>query len=55
MSYVIISNEMDLSVGSTLALTSVTGGIGGVIGTLVGAIFIATLLNGLVILNVTSF
>ena len=35
--------------------TSLFGGVGGVLGTLIGAVFIATLVNGLVILNVTAF
>ncbi|MCL7749917.1 ABC transporter permease [Halalkalibacter alkaliphilus] len=36
--------------------TSLTkGGVGGILGTLIGAVFIASLLNGLVILNVSAF
>ena len=38
-----------------VASASLAGGEGSILGTLVGAIFIATLINGLVILNVSSF
>lgn len=50
-----ITFELSAIAAVVIGGTSLFGGIGGVVGTLVGAIFIATLLNGLVILNVTSF
>lgn len=51
-----ITFELSAIAAAVIGGTSLTkGGIGGVLGTLVGAIFIASLQNGLVILNVTSF
>lgn len=51
-----ITFELSAIAAAVIGGTSLTkGGVGGVIGTLVGAIFIAALQNGLVILNVTSF
>lgn len=48
--------ELSAIAAAVIGGTSLTkGGVGGVIGTLIGAVFIATLQNGLVILNVTSF
>jgi len=51
-----INFELSAIAAAVVGGTSLTtGGVGGVQGTLVGAVFIATLQNGLVILNVTSF
>lgn len=50
-----ITFELSAIAAVVIGGTSLFGGVGGVLGTLVGAVFIATLLNGLVILNVTSF
>jgi ribose transport system permease protein len=51
-----ITYELSAIAAAVIGGTSLTrGGVGGILGTLVGAVFIATLLNGLVILNVTSF
>lgn len=51
-----MSFEMSAIAAAVIGGTSLTkGGVGGVLGTLIGAVFIATLQNGLVILNVTSF
>jgi ribose transport system permease protein len=50
-----ITFELSAIAAVVIGGTSLSGGIGGVLGTLVGAVFIATLLNGLVILNVSSF
>jgi ribose transport system permease protein len=50
-----ITFELSAIAAVVIGGTSLFGGVGGVMGTLVGAVFIATLLNGLVILNVTSF
>lgn len=51
-----ITFELSAIAAAVIGGTSLTkGGVGGVIGTLVGALFIAALQNGLVILNVTSF
>jgi ribose transport system permease protein len=48
--------ELSAIAAAVIGGTSLTkGGVGGVVGTLIGAIFIATLQNGLVILNVSSF
>ena len=50
------SFELSAIAAAVIGGTSLTkGGVGGVVGTLIGAVFIATLQNGLVILNVTSF
>ena len=50
------SFEMYAIAAAVIGGSSLTkGGIGGVLGTLIGAVFIATLQNGLVILNVSSF
>jgi len=50
------SYEMYAIAAAVIGGASLTkGGIGGVIGTLIGAVFIATLQNGLTILNVSSF
>jgi ribose transport system permease protein len=50
-----ITFELSAIAAVVIGGTSLSGGKGGILGTLVGAIFIATLLNGLVILNVASF
>lgn len=50
-----ITFELSAIAAVVIGGTSLFGGKGGILGTLVGAIFIATLINGLVILNVTSF
>jgi ribose transport system permease protein len=50
-----ISFELSAIAAVVIGGTSLYGGKGSVIGTLVGAIFISTLLNGLVILNVIAF
>lgn len=51
-----ISYELSAIAAAVIGGTSLSrGGVGGILGTLVGAVFIATLLNGLVILNVSSF
>ena len=51
-----ITFELSAIAAAVIGGTSLTkGGVGGVIGTLVGAVFIAALQNGLVLLNVTSF
>ena len=50
-----ITFELSAIAAVVIGGTSLSGGKGGILGTLVGAIFIATLINGLVILNVTSF
>ena len=50
------SFEMSAIAAAVIGGTSLTkGGIGSIGGTLIGALFISSLLNGLVILNVTSF
>jgi len=50
------SFEMSAIAAAVIGGTSMTkGGVGGISGTLIGALFISTLLNGLVILNVSSF
>lgn len=50
------SFELSAIAAAVIGGTSLTkGGVGGVLGTLIGAVFIATLQNGLVILNVSSF
>jgi len=50
-----ITYELSAIAAVVIGGTSLAGGMGGVTGTLVGAIFIATLMNGLVILNVSAF
>ena len=51
-----ITFELSAIAAAVIGGTSLTkGGVGGVAGTLIGAVFIAALQNGLVILNVTSF
>lgn len=50
-----ITYELSAIAAVVIGGTSLMGGKGGIIGTLVGAVFIATLLNGLVINNVSSF
>ena len=48
--------ELSAIAAAVIGGTSLTkGGVGGIWGTLVGAIFISALLNGLVILNVSAF
>jgi ribose/xylose/arabinose/galactoside ABC-type transport system permease subunit len=48
--------ELSAIAAAVIGGTSLTkGGVGGMVGTLIGAVFIATLQNGLVILNVSSF
>lgn len=50
------SFELTAIAAAVIGGTSLTkGGVGGVVGTLVGAVFIASLLNGLVVINVSSF
>lgn len=50
------SFEMSAIAAAVIGGTSLTkGGVGSISGTLIGALFISSLLNGLVILNVTSF
>jgi ribose transport system permease protein len=50
-----ITYELSAIAAVVIGGTSLSGGVGGVVGTLVGAVFIATLMNGLVIENVSSF
>lgn len=50
-----ISFELSAIASAVIGGTSFQGGIGSVTGTLIGAVFIATLQNGMVILNITSF
>lgn len=50
-----ITYELSAIAAVVIGGTSLFGGKGNILGTLVGAVFIATLLNGLVILNVSSF
>jgi ribose transport system permease protein len=50
-----ITYELSAIAAVVIGGTSLSGGRGGVVGTLIGAIFIATLMNGLVILNVSAF
>lgn len=50
-----ITYELSAIAAVVIGGTSLSGGVGGVLGTLVGAVFIATLMNGLVILNVSAF
>lgn len=50
-----ITYELSAIAAVVIGGTSLSGGKGNILGTLVGALFIATLLNGLVILNVSSF
>ncbi|WP_240468558.1 ABC transporter permease [Gracilibacillus sp. YIM 98692] len=48
--------ELTAIAAAVIGGTSLTkGGVGSIVGTLIGAVFIATLQNGLVILNVSSF
>lgn len=47
--------ELNAIAAVVIGGTSLAGGVGGVLGTLVGAVFIATLTNGLVLLNVSAF
>lgn len=50
------SFELYAIAAAVIGGTSLTkGGVGGMMGTLIGAVFIASLLNGLVIVNVSSF
>jgi ribose transport system permease protein len=50
------SFELTAIAAAVIGGTSLTkGGVGGIVGTLVGAVFIASLMNGLVIINVSSF
>lgn len=50
-----ITFELSAIAAVVIGGTSLSGGKGGILGTLVGAIFIATLINGLVLLNTSSF
>jgi ribose transport system permease protein len=50
-----ITFELSAIAAVVIGGTSLFGGKGSILGTLVGAVFIATLLNGLVIMNVSSF
>jgi ribose transport system permease protein len=50
-----ITYELNAIAAAVIGGTSLYGGVGGVLGTLIGAVFIATLMNGLVILNVSAF
>jgi ribose transport system permease protein len=50
-----ITYELSAIAAAVIGGTSLSGGVGGVLGTVVGAVFIATLMNGLVLLNVSSF
>jgi ribose transport system permease protein len=50
-----ITYELSAIAAVVIGGTSLSGGVGGILGTLGGAIFIATLMNGLVILNVSAF
>lgn len=50
-----IGFELNAIAAVVIGGTSLFGGMGGVLGTLVGAVFMATLTNGLIILNVSSF
>lgn len=50
-----ITYELSAIAAVVIGGTSLSGGKGGVTGTLIGAIFIAALMNGLVILNVSAF
>jgi ribose/xylose/arabinose/galactoside ABC-type transport system permease subunit len=49
------SYEMDAIAATVIGGTSMNGGEGKIIGTLVGALFIAVLRNGLNLLNVSSY
>lgn len=50
------SFEMSAIAAAVIGGTSLTkGGVGSITGTLIGALFISSLLNGLVILNISSF
>ncbi|MBS4208113.1 ABC transporter permease [Bacillus sp. FJAT-50079] len=50
------SFELTAIAAAVIGGTSLTkGGVGGIVGTLVGAVFIASLLNGLVVINVSAF
>ena len=50
-----ITYELSAIAAVVIGGTSLFGGVGGVLGTVVGAVFIATLMNGLVIMNVSAF
>ena len=50
-----ISYELDAIAAVVIGGTSLSGGIGGVTGTLIGALLIGTLNNGLDLLNVSSY
>jgi len=50
-----IGFELNAIAAVVIGGTSLFGGVGGVLGTLVGAVFMSTLTNGLIILNVSSF
>lgn len=50
-----ITYELSAIAAVVIGGTSLSGGIGSVLGTLVGAVFIATLMNGLVLNNVSAF
>lgn len=47
--------ELDVTAAVVIGGTSLFGGVGGVFGTVVGALLIGVLRNGLVLLNVSSF
>ena len=49
------SYELDAIAAVILGGTSMTGGIGGIFGTLIGALIIAVLNNGLTVLNISYF
>ncbi|GEM_PF-292948 len=50
-----ISYEMDVIAASVLGGTSMSGGVGPVVGTMFGALMIAVLNNALTIMNISSF
>ena len=54
-STMISGTEMDAIAASVLGGTSLTGGVGGVIGTILGAITIAMITNGLNLLGVSPY
>jgi ribose transport system permease protein/inositol transport system permease protein len=50
-----IGLELDVIAAVVIGGTSLFGGVGGVLGTVVGALLIGVLRNGLVLMNVSSF
>ena len=50
-----IGLELDVIAAVVIGGTSLFGGVGGVVGTVVGALLIGVLRNGLVLLNISPF